>query len=263
MNLQVLVSCMHQVDHSLLKKMNIQTDAIIINQCDSFNFEKSNYNNNQIYFYSFAERGVGLSRNNALMRATADICLFADEDVTYIDGYKNIVLQAFKDNPEADIILFNVPSTNPNRPTYIIKKNMRVRWYNCLRYGAVNIAVRTHKLKRANVYFSLLFGGGAKYSAGEDSLFLSECIRNGLKVYSVPTKIGYVNQKDSTWFNGYSNKYFLDKGAFYYFLSKRWAKLLCLQFVFRHRKKFAHEKSWIEALKLMLEGVKKVKGDKD
>ena len=34
MKLQVLVSCMHQQDYSLLEKMNIQTDAIIINQCD-------------------------------------------------------------------------------------------------------------------------------------------------------------------------------------------------------------------------------------
>ena len=33
------------------------------------------------------ERGIGLSRNTALMRATADIILFADEDVTYKDGY--------------------------------------------------------------------------------------------------------------------------------------------------------------------------------
>lgn len=257
MNLQVLVSAMDQKDHSLLNRMNIQSDAIIINQCDRYNYEKITYNNHQVYFISFAERGVGLSRNNALMRATADICLFADEDVVYLNDYKSIIIKAFKDNPRADIILFNLPSTNPNRPTYTIKKNSRVRWYNCLRYGAVNIAVRTEKLKKANVYFSLLFGGGARYSSGEDSLFLAECIKKGMRVYSVPIVIGHVNQKESSWFEGYTDKYFIDKGVFYKALSKRWAKLLCLQFVLRHRRMFEHEKTWREALRLMFEGLKK------
>lgn len=39
MKLQVLVSCMHQQDYSLLEKM-YQTDAIIINQCDINKFEE-------------------------------------------------------------------------------------------------------------------------------------------------------------------------------------------------------------------------------
>ena len=44
MKLQVLVSCMHQQDYSLLEKMNIQTDAIIINQCDINKFENIKIN---------------------------------------------------------------------------------------------------------------------------------------------------------------------------------------------------------------------------
>ena len=64
MKLQVLVSCMHQQDYSLLEKMNIQTDAIIINQCDINKFEDIKYRNNLVKFISLNERGVGKSRNN-------------------------------------------------------------------------------------------------------------------------------------------------------------------------------------------------------
>ncbi len=39
MNLQVLVSTMHQEDHSLLEKMNINSYAIIGNQCDQNSIE--------------------------------------------------------------------------------------------------------------------------------------------------------------------------------------------------------------------------------
>ncbi len=256
MELQVLVSTMHQTDKGLLNKMKIRSDAIVINQCERNYFEEFMYEGNCIKFLSFAERGIGLSRNNALMRATADTCLFADEDVTYVENYKAIIQNAFKKNPTADIIIFNVPSTNTDRPTYTIEKYRRIRFFNCLKYGAVSMAVRTEQVRKVNVHFSILFGGGAKYSAGEDSLFIAECIRKGLKVYSSPEVIGYVSQEKSTWFEGYSDKYFIDKGAFYKCLSKQYAKLLCLQFVIRHRKMFRKDKSLNEAYKLMIRGTK-------
>lgn len=171
-------------------------------------------------------------------------------------------MNAFNKNPKADVILFNVPSANPERPTYVIKKHSRVRWFNCQRYGTVKIAARTEKLKLARLSFSLLFGGGAKYSCGEDSFFIIDCINKGLKVYANPVKIGYVNQKSSSWFEGYNKKYFIDQGIFYACVSSRWAKFLCLQFLVRHYKMFGKNKSMRELYKLMIEGVKTITGQK-
>ncbi|CAG9612121.1 hypothetical protein BACCIP111899_01293 [Bacillus rhizoplanae] len=260
MDLQVLVSTMHQDNHSLIERMNIQSDVIVVNQCDRNEFEEFMYKGYNVQFLSFPERGVGLSRNNAFMRATADICIFADDDLTYCDNYKEMILTSFKNNPDADIIVFNVPSTNPDRPSYQIKKSGRVRLFNCLKYGAVRFAVRTDKVRKANIHFSLLFGGGAKYGSGEDSLFIFECIKKGLKVYAEPKVIGYVSQEDSSWFTGYTDKYFIDKGALYASLSKRWAKLLIFQFALRHRNMYKNYKTWTSALKLMLKGIREIKG---
>jgi glycosyltransferase involved in cell wall biosynthesis len=257
MKLEVLVSTMYQNDHSLLKKMNIQSDAIIINQCNWNKIEEFEYEGNTIRYLSFNERGIGLSRNNAIMRVTADICLLADDDMIYVDDYERIIIDAFKDNPSVDLLIFNVPSINPKRPLHISKQKSRVRWFNCLKYGAVRIAVRTERLKQANIYFSLLFGGGAMYSAGEDSLFIADCIKKGLKVYTYPKVIGYVSQETSTWFNGYTDKYFIDKGAFYACLSRKWAFLFCLQFAIRHRNLFMKERTISNAIKLMLIGVRR------
>lgn len=256
MNLQVLVSTMGQTDHSILEKMNIQTDAIVINQCDKTFFEEVNYKNHQVQFLSFSERGVGLSRNNALMRATADICLFADDDVKYEDHYERMVINAFENNPRADVIIFNVLSTNPNREGYIIKKNKKISFYNCLRYPTYRIAVRISSIRKANIYFSLLFGGGAPYSCGEDSLFISECMAKKLKIFSCSEVIGYVSHEESTWFKGYTDKYFIDKGALYVSIANMWAKLLCLQFVLRHSNLFKKDKSIREAYNLMIKGIK-------
>ena len=75
MKVQVLVAAMHQKDHALLEKMNIQSDAIVANQCDFNSVEDFEWNGHKIRYLNFAERGVGLNRNNALMRANGDICL--------------------------------------------------------------------------------------------------------------------------------------------------------------------------------------------
>ena len=43
MNVQVLLATMHQTDDSLLKKMNIQSDIIVGNQCDDNRIQEYSY----------------------------------------------------------------------------------------------------------------------------------------------------------------------------------------------------------------------------
>ena len=248
---------MHQSGYkSILRKMNISSDVIIINQADSFGYEKAKYGKKNVLFLSLPERGVGLSRNNALMRCTSEIALFADDDVMYAPKYEDTILAEFRQHPKADIIIFNVASTNPDRPEYSTKKFKRVRLYNCLRYGTIRIAVRAERIKEKNIHFSLLFGGGAKYSAGEDSLFIAECIRKGLRIYASPINLGSVDHKTSTWFEGYTEKFFTDKGVFFKHFSPTFSKLMILQYAVRKNKIYGHEKSFREALQIMNKGLK-------
>lgn len=236
--------------------MNIDSDTIIINQCDKFDYQEFSRKGNMIKFLSFKERGIGLSRNTAFMRSDADICLFSDDDVEYIDGYEKIIIDEFNSNPNADIIFFNLPSKNPNRPEYLAKKFSRVRFYNSLRYGAFRIAIRRDKLIKSNISFSLLFGGGAKYSSGEDSLFVHQCIKAGLRAYSSPRVIGSVKQEESTWFNGYNEKFFYDKGALFKYLSPNMYYLLIIQFILRKYQSFKNNKSRLELIKITFNGTK-------
>ena len=81
MKIQVLASIMMEPKNSIkdiINRMNIQTDAIIINQCnENFIEEYKMDNSSVIKMLSFNERGVGLSRNNALMRATRRYCCYS------------------------------------------------------------------------------------------------------------------------------------------------------------------------------------------
>ena len=88
MKLQVLVAAVGRKPEELLSHMRLQSDAIVINQCDRNGFQSIEQNGHEIRYYDFAEKGVGLSRNNALLRADGDIVLFSDEDIVYDDGYE-------------------------------------------------------------------------------------------------------------------------------------------------------------------------------
>ena len=235
MKLQVLVSTMHQTDHSLLEKMNIQSDAIVINQCDRDCIERFTFRGYEILWMSLNERGVGLSRNNALMRASGDILLFADDDVVYTDDYVEIITRCFEQKTNYDLIVFNLKSQNPNRPEAIVKKEYKLHWYNSLKFGACRIAIRQDAIRKANVFYSLLFGGGAKYQSGEDNLFIIQCLKKGVRGLASNLTIGTVQQEESTWFKGFDEKYFFDKGVLMKQCFGIWAKMLLVALLIKNR----------------------------
>ena len=259
MNVQVLLATMNQKDFSLLEKMNIQTDAIVGNQCDKNEILEFDYNGKNIKWLSLAERGVGLNRNNCLMRATGDICLFADDDVVYDNGYEKIITDFYAKNPKADVVVFNF-SVSRDGETFVdeVTKTKKLKWNNVLKYGAYAITARVDKLKFFNINFNRCFGGGTEHSCGEDTLFLSDCYKSGLQIYSCKEKIGTVKHNDSTWFNGYTDKYFFDKGVLFSLLNKNFSAIFSLYHCFKHRNKFA-EYGWLNAYKMMLKGIKSAK----
>lgn len=259
MELQVLVSAVNQSPKELAEKMNLSTDAIIINQCDHFAYEEYRHGKGTVKCFSLAERGVGLSRNTALMRADAEICLFSDEDIVLNPDYAEKIISAFENNPAADVITFNV-KVDASRATYCNKERKRIRWYNYGRYPTYAAAARTESLKRANVSFSLLFGGGAKYSNGEDSLFFHDCLKKGLRMYAETAEIGEEVYRESTWFTGYNRKFFFDRGVLYASLYGCMAKMMALRFLLAHKKTMCGEIPFVQAYRLMAEGIKEGSG---
>ncbi|MFG6147463.1 glycosyltransferase [Halobacillus sp. B23F22_1] len=259
MKLELLVSTMLQKDTSLVNKMNISTDAIIINQSNYYGYNEIHKENNRIRMLSFNERGVGKSRNSAIMRSDADVCVMADDDAVYEDDYEEKILDEFKQNPKADVIIFSVKIIDNNGEKFKKLKRNRVRFFNSFKYGAVRIAFKRDVILKKNIHFSLLFGGGTKYGSGEDSIFITDCLKKGLKIYTSPQKIANIYNHESSWFNGYNKKFFIDKGALFRAISPKFAKILILQFVIRRYFLFKNDMKLLEAYRYMIKGLKNYK----
>ncbi len=257
---QVLVACMNQKDDSLYKEMNLQTDAVLANQCDEY-FYKSYIKDggNKVELVSSADRGVGKNRNKALMYATGEYLMCSDQDMIYVDGYDKIVEDAFKKCPNADIIVFNLEYLNRFTPARKEKgKFKKVHLWNCMRYGTARVAIRKSAIDKACLSFSTLYGGGARYSSGEDSLFIREAFRKGLKMYTSPVVIAKVKQEESSWFQGYTEKYFVDKGILIANAFPLMKNLLLYYFAYGMRN-ISEEYGFSEICKLMKKGFKEFK----
>ena len=51
MKIQLLVSAVDQNAAALIKQMNIQTDAVMVNQCDRYGYEEIENHNHKIQVY--------------------------------------------------------------------------------------------------------------------------------------------------------------------------------------------------------------------
>ena len=233
---QVLCATMQQKDFSLVRKMNIESDAVFANQCDETSYKCENRNGWKLEMISTLSRGSGNNRNISLICATADICLLADDDVTYYPNYKEKVMDVFRSLPDADMIIFNMDTDSTKRSVPKINKNQKMRFWHRNPYGSVRVAFRLASQKKYNIWFSNILGAGAIYGSGEDSLFINDFRKKG-KVYLCKETLGKVDFSQSSWFTGYDAKFFFNHGAKIAALYGHIGLLFIVYYAFRYEKR--------------------------
>lgn len=248
-DIEILLSTIKQNNNDYIKAINIKEDAVIINQNINNTFKRMN---NNIKVIEMDRKGVGLSRNIALLNSSLDIIVFADDDLVFLDDYKKIISDAYTKYPKADGILFNFRNNNSY---YKIKKDYRIRWYNYMRFGAARFTFKRKSVIQSRVLFSLEHGGGTNIGSGEDTLFLKDMLKRGMKLYAVNSSYAEMTEdRESTWFEGFNEKYFIDKGMLFYDISPTFYRFLNLRFAFKNKSK---EINFFDKIRLLNKGAKK------
>lgn len=246
---EILCVTMNQRDFSKLNEMNIHSDIVYANQADNTAYEELSVNGHKAKMITTNTRGVGKNRNIALLYATADYCLFADDDCCYYDNVEDVVVKEFTDHPDADVFIFHLESNDPLRK--LQKYSVTHKYYRFQRrpWGGARIAFRLKSIQKANIWFNTLFGGGCIFPSGEDSMWLNEVVRKGLTIYVSNQTIGTLSFDYSSWFTGVNEKYFFAKGAHFQAEHKYSFYLWALYFASRTSKmtelKFCQRMDWM------------------
>lgn len=214
LKLELLCVTMQQTDFSKIEQMNIHSNVVFANQCDKTLFDEYEFDGHKAKMISSQTKGVGTNRNLALLYASADICLFADDDVVYENDMEQKILSEFESHPDADVIIFNL-DTDSERKQVKYTKTKKCSKFSRMPWGAARIAFRLNSIRKANIWFTTLFGGGCTFPSGEDSMWLVDAKRKGLTFYVSKETIGKVSFDESSWFTGYDEKFYFGKGAYY------------------------------------------------
>lgn len=253
-DLEILCVTMHQTDFSKIKEMNIRTDAVIANQSDIESYKECEFDGYKAKMITTSTRGVGNNRNIALMYASGKYCMLADDDITYYEDMPSVVVSEFEENPDADVMIFHLSTDDQVRKQKKYTRTVKWPFYRGLPWGGSRIAFRLSSVKKANVWFTPLFGGGCLFPSGEDSMFLAELRKAGLKIYVSDKTIGKVSFDTSSWFTGFNKKYYYGKGAFYQAVHPSLKSVFILYMALRTVKK--SEISFLDELKWMYHGAR-------
>ncbi len=254
MKLDILMSCMHQKDFSLVEKSKIYGNAVIINQCDTTDYSEYQTQNGIAKMYSVCDRGLTKSRNMAIGKSNADVCLLCDDDEVFVTDYEDKIISAYKSLPQADVIIFKMQ----NRASSFSDKVQPIKFPKTMKVSSWQISFRRESLINNSVLFDELLGAGTDNGAEEELKFLQDCIKAKLKIFYVPTEIASVAQQSSTWFKGYDEEFFEKRGGTTrYILGVFTASLYALYYVIRKRKQYNKDISFWKALKAIFRGIRK------
>lgn len=207
MTIEVLLSCLENNPSALFEKANISTDCVIVNQCDEDSERVINKTPN-VKVVNSSSRGLSKSRNVALSKATADIGVITDDDVVFFDDYELIIKEAFGHFKDADIIVFDIE----NWKSSFFEKPKKLNWLYSLKISSIQLVVNIKSIHESGILFDPNLGAGSGNGAGEETKFVYDCFKKGLNIYYYPKAIGTLTDSTSTWFNGYNEKYFFQKG---------------------------------------------------
>lgn len=254
MTLELLISTMHQTDHALLDRMQVQTDAVVVNQCDREGKTVFEHHGHRIVWIDTRERGLSRSRNMALTHATAELCMLADDDMIYRPGYAETVCAAFE-RLDADLIRFRVEGIEKPFKPYP-EAEQRLRFFKSMKAASVELAFRRTALTGRGLRFDEQIGTGTEFLMGEENALLAHCLRAGLRLYFVPETIADLHMGESTWQNGHDAQFFRGKGAAFAAMDTPITALLILQFALRKRALYRNELSTGEAIRQMRRGAR-------
>ena len=250
--IEVLISAMHQQDDTIFHKTNINSDALLINQCDREEFCEQATSCGILRVISTTERGLSRSRNMALEYAKGDVCLICDDDEILYDAYPQLISKAYEDYADADLICFQVKREGKKYPN----KPCRVKYLKSLRIASWQITMRIKSIREAGIRFDTNFGSGTPVGAGEENIFMFDCLKKGLKIYYVPICIGEVAQLKSNWFHGFNKSYFFSRGCITKrLLGKFLGSLYCIYFAVTKYGAYRSELSIFTALRCLFSGL--------
>ena len=182
--LEILLSTKDRANLDFLNNIFINNNShsnsiLIINQTQKTNFSCPKPDN--VNLININEIGLSKSRNLAIHNAKSDICLLADDDIVYENNFDSVIINAFDQNPTADIITFKMNDFNGNQ----FKEYPKIKFHNKKSLSSVNsvvIAFKRDSIVSNKILFDEKFGIGSVFQTADEYVFLQNALNLNLNI---------------------------------------------------------------------------------
>jgi glycosyltransferase involved in cell wall biosynthesis len=171
----------------MFSEVDISLYSILIINQTSFEQDLES-SNPKIRVINSRNFGLSKSRNLAIENSKGDILLLADDDVKYLPGFEQIILQAYKKYDQASLISFQFLNENeklaklyPKKEGYVISSKRPL--------SSVEICFRKKDLISCHIRMNEDFGLGTTFPSGEEQLLKRDFLMNNLKLAFVAKPI--------------------------------------------------------------------------
>ena len=163
----VVVTIIHQVSNG--KEYNIEAEVV--------------------RYFQYAEVGLPSSRNRGLENAVGDILLPTDDDVYFESNFTAMIVSAFDEFPNADVITFKAKTPEGEDYKSYPSRSFYHNWRSLLGVSSIEICLRKDSFGENGPRWDPDYGLGAKFPGGLEVVFLQDCRRKLLSMVYYPACI--------------------------------------------------------------------------
>ncbi|WP_394169171.1 glycosyltransferase [Saccharospirillum alexandrii] len=134
-------------------------------------------------------RGLSLSRNISIQNCNTPYLYVMDDDVVFdVDKMLHIIELMKLENVQ-------IATCRHIRESGLFPKKYKSSPYDhnfltAAKVSSIDICISHNDIKKQDIKFDERFGLGAEYPSGEEYIFLTDCMKHGLKVRYFPLTVG-------------------------------------------------------------------------
>ncbi len=200
-----------------------------------------------------SSKGLSINRNRAIEQLDSGLAIIADDDIEYVSNFEQIIRESFTKYVDYSALTFQIRT-----PEGKMFKKYRSQFFthtsvSVLRVSSISIVFKVKDILEKKCAFDSNFGIGAKYSSGEENIFLMDLLRKNTKLGCVP-KVLAIHPMESSG-KVFSNRHFYDKGALFKRLYGLKGFFMAIAFVVKKRSFFKIQNiTFCDALKNSIRG---------
>lgn len=231
-DIEILIATMNRESDDFLKVMfqggiPPGIKLLVINQATKKKLTSGTPN---LRIINSSEKGLSKSRNLALDNAVGTLCILADDDIVFSEGFEKKIIRAFNEYNNASFIRFcSERETGVPLKKYPANAKSELSWLDILNTSSVEMVVHRERVMEKNIRFDENFGLGSTFPMGEEQVFLARLKNAGLQLAYVPEYINKHKDLSTTEKVSIKEKYMaqgaitcaiFDKNAIYWVLLK-------------------------------------------